>query len=148
MTKPKLHAVSTDARVYEIDNNYEAIREAIGDTISMVVPNDTLGLFVNDNGMLIAQPLNVIVSLMTGMALYGNVVMIAPDPDVNGDSLPANDVAVHVAVATGRMWRAVLRDAFSKGQECRILPNADTIPPAQIIPLTDEEFDKWMRGER
>ena len=138
-----LLCIREDGTVSNIPDGYEALREAIGDTISFVFVDDRLGVYVNDNGMLTNQPLNPAVSMISGRALYGVCVLCRGNPDDNGDSVPllAKDRKGMTEVA-GR-WRMVVLSAADAGQDVRVYPNPDTIPPARIIPLPDD----WNFGD-
>ena len=135
-------------RTTDVANDYEAIKAAMDGAMLDVVglPDGRHGVFVDDEGMLTGQPLNVPASIMTGMALYGPVVLHGGADD-EGETLPPDDELRKAFAALASYWTAVCVDALRKGQS--IIPVADpaTVPPAQIIPLTDSQFEQYLKGE-
>ena len=136
----ELFAIYPDGTTEFIPNTYAAIREAIGDTIDFVRPSPRCGFYVNDNGMLTNQALNMPACLMSSITLYGNVVMTAADPVGEGEDAPPSDEMVAAAEAVSRLWAHLLMDAERKGQSLWLYPNAGTIPPPVITAWPSGDF--------
>lgn len=146
MRKGQLLAVYPDGRYTMIDNSYEAIKTAIGGIIDLVgLPNDA-GLFVHDEGMLERLSLNVPASMFCGRALYGPVVLCGP-PDDEGETMPPPGNMLNGFVAMASMWHGVVIDATAKGQTITCPADPDTLPPSQIVEMTNEQFDAYLRGD-
>jgi hypothetical protein len=130
-----------------IANSYRSIKLSMnGATISSVgLPNEH-SLFVDDEGMLVSLTINVPASIFAGIVLYGPVVLCGP-PDTEGETMPPDEHFVKGLSALATMWGNVVKDARQKGQEILTTANPDTIPPPQVVSLTEEQFDAWMRGE-
>lgn len=144
-----LLAVRPDGTTTWIENNYEAIKAALDgatlDAISLTMLDEEADYFVDDNGMVNGLPLNVCASMLAGVALYGPVVLTGY-PDANGDTTPPPQRTAKALENMAAVWRSVVEDATSKNQD--VLPRADpdAVPPPTFIPMTDEEFDKWLRS--
>lgn len=139
----KLLVIDIDGSYRDVDNDYQPIHDAIGDTISYLRVDAALGVFINDNGMLTNQPLNVAVSMIAGRALYGTCVLCKGDPDDEGDSLPLATRDRKGMTEVAARWHGVVQSAAQAGQDVRVYPNVDTIPPAQFIALPDD----WTPGD-
>jgi len=112
----ELLAIHPDGRFALVPNNYEGIKEGTSHAvIDFTVANDAIGFYVDDEGMLNGSVLNVPASMYAGRPLYGSVVM-------------------------ANAWRSVTIVAADLGQNLDVVANPDTVPPAQIIGLTDD-FD-------
>lgn len=144
----ELLVVYQDGRVASIPNQYEAMKEATDDmTLDAVGLPDEDIFFVDDNGIINAETLNVPASLMAGMVLFGPAIL-AGGADDDGDTMLPSPGAKKALRAISAMWFAVCQDAARKGQ--RILPTAqpDTLPPAQILSfVSDEAFMRYVAGE-
>jgi hypothetical protein len=145
----ELLAVDPDGTARLVPNTYEGIKAGLHDaTLDFVRPNDQAGFYVDDNGMIEAQPLNVPVSVMAGMALYGSAVLCGPDPDPTGETLPPTEMAVNALTAIAEAWRHVVADAARKGQVIFVYPEPGRIPPARFISLEDEgAFMRYLFGD-
>jgi hypothetical protein len=142
-----LLAISTDAVTREVPNSYPGIKDGCeGATIDFVRPHAGCGFYIDDNGMLENQPLNVVASVMAGMALYGPVVLTAADPDDEGDTLPPDEMALAYARSLCQRWRAVIADAGRKGQSLVLTADPDAIPPAEIVELSDDMMRRIFGG--
>jgi hypothetical protein len=147
MTLDHLIAVYPDGRYAECGNSYEQIKAAMnGATIDLVGLPDGHGFFVDDNGMIEELTMNVPASIFASIALFGPVVLCGP-PDAEGETLPPDERVANGFLALTMMWRKVCMDALRKGQRILVAADSSTIPPAQVISLTDEEFDAYLRGE-
>jgi hypothetical protein len=136
----ELWAIDTDGSVMPVRNDFQGIKAGCGGaTIDFVRPHEQCGFYIDDEGMLTGQRLNVVVSLMAGMALYGPAVLCAADPDEDGETLPPSLHATAFAKEMGARWRAVTKDAEMKGQDPYVTANADTIPPARIVSWDDPD---------
>lgn len=141
----KLLACYPDGTCVEVDNDYESIKLAMeGATIDLVQLEDEHGFFIDDNGMLERAVLNVPASIFAQMALFGTVVLCGP-PDEEGNTKPPHERVRKAFATLGGIWQRVCMDALRKGQ--RILVEADerTVPPAQVISLSDEQFAEYLR---
>jgi hypothetical protein len=143
--KGELLAVYQDGTNKLIDNTYEAIKEAMnGAIIDLVGLTEDTAMFVDDNGMIEALTLNVPASLFAGRALYGPVVLCGAADDEGETMEPPSD-AFYAFQVLARMWGRVADDAKAKNQSLDIPANADTLPPPQIIEMTAEMFDEYLR---
>lgn len=130
-----------------IANSYRSIKLSMnGATITGVHLANDHSFFVDDEGMLVALTINVPASIFAGMVLYGPVVLCGPVDD-EGETMPPHPAMVTGLSALANMWSAVIKDAHMKGQEILTTANPDTIPPPQVVALTNEQFDAWLRGE-
>jgi hypothetical protein len=142
-----LIAVYPDGRYAEVANTYESIKEALnGATLDLVGLPDGSGLFVDDNGMIEGLTLNVPASIFASMCLFGPVVLCGP-PDEEGETQPPDERVVVGFLSLTTMWRSVCQDALRKNQRILVAADPDTIPPAQIIPLTEDQFEAYLKGE-
>ena len=145
----ELYAIDTDGSVIPVANSYEGIKAGCGGaTIDFLQANQHVGFYIDDEGMLNGQRLNVVVSLMAGRALYGPAVLTAADTDEDGNTLPPDEMSVRFAQILGVHWRQVVDDAAEKGQDPYVTANAETIPPPQIIGFGDADaFMRHLFGE-
>ena len=145
----ELYAIDTDGSVIPVANSYEGIKAGCGGaTIDFLQANKHVGFYIDDEGMLTGQRLNVVVSLMAGRALYGPAVLTAADTDEDGNTLPPDEMSVRFAQILGVHWRQVVDDAEQKGQDPYVMANADTIPPARIVSWDNpDDFMKHLFGE-
>lgn len=129
-----LLCIEVDGTVRDVEDGYESLREAIGDTITFVFVDTRLGVFVDDNGLITSKALNPAVSMIAGRALYGTAVLCAGNPDEEGNSVPvaAKDRKGMIEIA-GR-WRMVVASAAEAGQDVRVYADPGTVPPARIVP--------------
>jgi hypothetical protein len=147
MREGQLLAVYPDGRHATVDNSYESIKDAMnGAIIALVGLPGGEGLFVDDNGMLESLALNVPASMFCGQALYGPVVLCGP-PDDEGETQPPSGHLFNGLTAMAGMWGSVCADAVRKGQQIFVPADPDTIPPAQIVEMSNEDFDAYLRGE-
>jgi hypothetical protein len=124
--------------------SYEGIKQAMhGATIDFVM-GESVGCYVDDNGLIEEALLNVPISMMFGRPLYGPAVMCAAQPDNFGHTLAPPDDAVvalqHLALA----WRHVVAGARQIGQEPFVRANADTVPPPKVVAMDEEQFSAWL----
>lgn len=136
--------INPDGTNNMIRNGYEGLRDAIGGAFDFVDAQGSVGIYVHDEGMLIGLPLNTPVSIMIGRPLYGPCVICAPEPDEEGDTLPAPDSTVAAFRAIARLWSMVVSNALHVGQTVDVYPNADTIPPPTVTEFSAEEFENFM----
>lgn len=141
-------AVATNGRVRRVPNTYEGIKDGVDQaTIDYVGITERCGLYVDDNGMIEGQPLNVPASMFAGAALYGPVVL-AGGADDEGETLPPHPDAIELMESLAAMWRQVTHDAARKGQTTTFPANAATVPGPVFVSLDTEEFDAYLRGEQ
>ena len=145
----ELLVIAPNGTCRTVPNSYEGIKDGLnGATLDAVtLPDNQHTLFVDDDGMVNGLALNVPASLLATMALYGPVVL-AGAPDNEGDTQPPSGRMSTAAANMALCWRRVNLDAASKGQDITVAANADTVPAPEIVALTNEEFDAWLRGER
>ena len=131
-----------------VDNTYEAIKEALdGATLDTVaLGSGEESFFVDDEAMYRELMFNVPASLMTGIALFGPVVLCGP-PDSEGETQAPSARARMAMMNMADIWQAVCLDAAMKGQAILALANAETLPPPVVISLDNDQFDAWLRGE-
>jgi len=137
----ELLAIHPDGRFALVPNNYEGIKEGTSHAvIDFTVANDAIGFYVDDEGMLNGSVLNVPASMYAGRPLYGSVVMANAHPDDDGNTLPPDGDQMRIVKSLANAWRSVTIVAADLGQNLDVVANPDTVPPAQIIGLTDD-FD-------
>ena len=135
----ELLAIHPDGRYALVPNNYKGIKQGIGEAImDFTVVNDAIGFYVDDEGMLNGSVLNVPASMYAGRPLYGAVVMAAAQADDQGETLPPDRDAVRILKTFANAWRSVLTVAADLGQNLDVIANPDTMPPAQIVGLTED----------
>jgi hypothetical protein len=61
--------------------------------------------------------------------------------------MPPRDDIFGGFMALATMWRKVVMDAERKGQSIIVRANADTVPPAQVVSLSEEQFEAYLKGE-
>lgn len=131
----QLLLIRVDGTTEPVTNDYEGIKEAVEHWIDFVQITIDVGFYIQDEGMLNNQPLNVPVSLLSGRALYGPAVLCRGNPDDEGDTVPPSKTTVQMAQTVALWWNNVVRAAVDVGQDPYAYPNPDTIPPPQIIEL-------------
>jgi hypothetical protein len=142
----ELFAIQPNGTAGPVPNTYEGIKSGLGGAIlTFLRAGPELGMYLDDNGMLENQPLNVAASMLVGRPLYGPVVICLGDPDREGDALPAAEKEISIASMLAHAWWHVVNEASQIGQDVRVYPNPDTIPPAQIISLSDDQFEAFLR---
>jgi hypothetical protein len=130
----QLLAIAVDGTTRWVECSYEGMKDGLnGATISFLVVDEHIGLWIDDNGMLENQPLNVVASLMAGRALYGPAVVSAAEPDDEGDTLPAPERSTIVARGLANCWLSVWQDGERMNQDLVIRPNPDSLPPPTIM---------------
>ena len=134
--------VRVDGTTEPIEVGYESIRTAIDNWIDFITVTKDVGFFIDDEGMLRNQPLNIPVSLMAGRAIYGPAVMTRGLPDDDGDSVPPPKTAVSYIQAVAHLWSHVVAGAADVGQDPYSYPDAATIPPPEFIELPCDWFDE------
>jgi len=141
-----LLAVYPNGTILPVHNSYESIKAAMEEaTIDVVGLPDDHGLFVDDNGMLNAEELNVPASIFAQMSLYGPVVLCGPT-DPEGETTTPQQYVHDGLMALAMMWRRVVLDAERKGQQIIVRANPDTVPPATVMALTEEQFEDFLNG--
>jgi Domain of unknown function (DUF3846) len=145
----ELLVIAPDGRCRTVPNSYEGIKDGLdGATLDAVtLPDNEHCLFVDDDGMVTGLALNVPASLLSSMALYGPVVLTGA-PDDEGETQPPSGRMMTAAANMALCWRRVNLDATAKGQDLTVMANAATVPAPEIVALSNEEFDAWLRGER
>lgn len=139
----QLLRIAEDATTSRIDNTYQGIRDAIGNTFDYVYADPRLGAYVDDEGLLQELALNVVASMFVGVALFGPVVVCHGDPDDNGDTLPLDEGSMVAIESAAKMWQNVIDNATGAGQDITVNADSGTIPPFQVIPMPDN----WMPGD-
>jgi hypothetical protein len=114
-TARDLLVVRPDGTHDYIENNYEAIRDAIGGWIEFTVISDPvpmapegIGVYVDEEGILKDRALNVPVSIMAGRPLVGPAVICSAATGPEGETLiPTAPVARWIMNLADR-WHAVI----------------------------------------
>jgi len=139
-------AVRPDGRWQYVAASYQGIKDGLdGATFDHVTVAEDVGIFCDDEGMMSGIDLNVPAALFIGIVLYGPVVLVG-GVDGNGDTQPPPERAVTMLVALADRWREVVEDGISKGQDVTVRADAATIPPPEVIAMTDEEFQGFLNG--
>jgi len=147
----ELLAVDELGNVEPIPNTYEAVKQALrGATLSGCRVSQDVMLFVDDNGIINQQLLNVPASLCIGRAIYGPVVLLHGEPDDEGNEQPPPEEAVEQFRAVGERWAMILADMRRLGQPLFDVRADDAnLPPPQIIMLdSDEDFLDFLSGKQ
>lgn len=135
--------VTPAGEVTACELGYTNIRDAVGNLLDFRIVHPDVGYFLDDEGLMNGEPLNVVASMIAGQAFYGNVVMTAADPDDDGDTLPLADHEFkHFVLHMAQRWRAVVTSATRAGQVVEFRPNVATIPPPKIVEIP-EGVDIW-----
>lgn len=136
----KLLAVSPDGIVTYVPNSYEGIKAGLGGaTLDFVVIDESIGYFIDDNGMF-TQALNVPASFLACRPIYGPVVMAAAEPDDEGETLPAAPAFMKLLAVYAQAWASVVMHATELGQELVIRADPSTLPPPRLYVL---DQDTW-----
>lgn len=139
----KLLAVQPDGEAEWVDCNYAGIKHGVrGATIDFVATTN-LGCFVNDNGLAEQETLNWTASVMMFQPLFGPVVFTHPDPDDEGETLPADDLVYNAIENLASVVVAIHQRALLIGQDITVKANPDNVPPPVIVGMTDD----WNFGD-
>jgi hypothetical protein len=145
ISHPTLLVVRPDGTTAEVPNSYEGIKQGLdGGTIDFVAATEELGVYLDDDGISKRLALNVPISCLTGRLIYGSCVVCHGVPNDNGDTLPPTERPRRAALGMATLWRAVWREAQRNGQDIRVYADPDTQRPAQVIGLTNDEFDHYL----
>lgn len=140
----ELLVIHPDATTALIPNQYDAIRTALGSYMDLCRGHGPVSAFVDDEGLLKNLRLNVVGSITLGRPVFGPVVLIAPEPDDEGETLPPDPNAVSAFQELASIWRSVLREALALGQDLRVSADVSKYPGPTIISLDHDEFGKWL----
>lgn len=146
----ELLLIRPDGSNRPVDNNYASIKQAMdGATLDVVYLGDGGGcaFFVDDEGMVTEGVFNTVASMMTGLVIFGPVVLVGPT-DSEGESTPPDERTRKAATHMADIWQVVCLDAVTKGQRILAIANSEAIPAPQVIGLTEEEFEAWLDGRR
>jgi len=143
-SKDQLLAVQPNGEYEMVPCTYEGIKEGLNDATFDFVHNNHIGMYLDDEGMINELEFNVPASMVMGRALFGPVVLCAPRPDGEGNTLPADRADVEGLKAVARLWQEVLADAVRLGQIVMTTANESTIPPPQIYSVNDQEFENFL----
>jgi len=143
----QLPAIYPDGTFAWVPNTYEGIKSAIPATIDFVIASEDYGFYINDNGMVDGDMLNIPASLTACHPLYGTVVLTAAAPDSEGETLPPPLTITLAGMAVAQSWRHVMLGFPTVGQTFDVRANPDTIPAPVITELTDEQFGRFLAEE-
>lgn len=130
--------IRTDGTVLPCGLDYDEIKAGVGNIVDFQVINDVAGYFIDDEGMLNGSPLNMVASFIAGRAFYGNVVVVGPDTDDEGNTMPiAEQEFILFIIYTAERWAAVVASAARMGQDLRVVANPDTIPPPVVMSIPE-----------
>ena len=105
-----------NGEVKYIANTYESIKAGLdGATMDFSVLSDTLGVYLDDEGVLHRLPLNVTASMYAGTPIYGPVVLAASQPNHEGDTLPPTPKDVEWFKQVGDRWNRVVVGIMVRG---------------------------------
>lgn len=145
-----LIAIEPDGNVLIVPCSYEGIKFGLrGATLCFVRATEECGFYIDDEGMLNGQPLNIPVSVLIGRPIWGPAVLCHGEPDEEGDTLPANPGVMAAAQAMADQWVRVVESAARQGQTVvGLAADSATIPPPEVIMFADhDEFMSFLRGE-
>jgi hypothetical protein len=135
-----LLVIRVDATTERITSGYENIKRGLdGATLDFVVATTAVGAYVDDNGMLENQPLNVVASFLLARPIFGPIVLAHPEPDDEGETLGLDETRLYHYETLARQWRLVVREATRLNQDLSVFPQPDNLPPARIYAV-DEFF--------
>jgi len=132
----ELLACSVTGRLDVVPNTFEGIKHGLdGATLDFVIVSPTAGFFIDDNGMLNGQPLNIPASMYAGRALWGPIVLANANVDKEGETLPPEKLDVQALTALAGLWASAVATGLDMGQDLRAIApaNAATIPPPTIV---------------
>lgn len=138
-----LLVIHETGRLSECSAEYEGIRAAIGNWIEHVPVNDVASFYADEEGMLNGRPLNHVASFVCGRPIYGTVVVIAAEPDEEGNSLPVEEEFVTFCTHVSHRWVSVRLHADRLNQVIDVYPDADNLPPPTIVALPED----WVPGD-
>lgn len=147
--KGELLAVAIDGTARWVPNTYEGVKDGLdGATLDAVRVSEKASFYINDNGIIERQALNIPASMFAGRAIYGPVVLMHGDPDAWGNEQPPRRDDANLMQAFCRSWQRVCADIKRLNQPEPIIRSDDTLlPPPQIIDISgDEEFARWLEG--
>jgi hypothetical protein len=148
MGNGELLVIRPDGTTDLIPNTSEAITAGLdGEWLDYLPVRPDLGLYIQEEGLLLGSRLNTPVSLLSSRAVFGPVVLTG-GTDEEGNDLPPGPDYVLLARSFGEAWVSVLADAERGGQDLTIVANPDTVPPPQIIDMNDPAFASVEGFER
>jgi Domain of unknown function (DUF3846) len=129
-----------NGEVKYIANKYEAIKEALnGGILDFTILSDTLGVYLDDEGVLNRLPLNIVASLHAGTPIYGPVVLCAARPDAEGDSLPPAPRDVEWFKQVGERWNRVVVGIMVRGSgDPHTYGSPDDLAPPIILSYDED----------
>ena len=129
-----------------IPNDFDAIKAGLdGSWMEFMKVTDEVGMFIDEEGKLNGDLLNVPASILTGRPVYGPAVLSSGDTDPEGDVLPPSESLVTTAYALGRCWMSVRRNA--EGQNLDFPADPSVIPPPQVTVMNDSMFLSLLDGQ-
>ena len=140
--------VNEDGSTADVPNTYEGIKNALrGATMDGVRIDMETSAYINDNGIIEKELLNVPMSMWAGRPLYGPAVIMAARPDDEGNELPPTESSHRFALNLCRQWSRVLANMADLGQPPFDVRGDDThMPPPTITMLSDADFAAWLEG--
>lgn len=141
----ELLCILPDGKHRYVPNTYEGIKGAIGGTLDMINGHTPVGAYVDDEGIYKRLYLNVPVSMILARPVFGPAVLCKPHPDAQGNTLPIAEEAAAAFETIARSWRNVILEANGSGQQIMVEPTPETLPPPQVIDLSDEDaLMRWL----
>lgn len=140
----ELLGIRADATWSWIPNEYDDIKEFIGNWIDLAGGHGPVSGFVDDEGVLNSLPFNVVASAALGRPIFGPVVLCHLHPDDEGETLPPEEGAARAFINLAEIWQNVLAQASRLGQNLTVLAQPETLPPPQMISLDDQQIKRWL----
>ena len=138
-----LLCVQPDGTAEWVSNTYEDIKRGMHGVTIDFVAHQNLGCFINDNGLAEQEVLNWTASVMMYQPLFGPAVFAAPDPDDEGNTLPATDEIYNAIKNLAEITQLIHQGAANIGQDIAVRADPDHVPPPIIVGLTDD----WTFGD-
>jgi len=129
----KVHriALGRPGAIRDFIGNIFTVHTAVGGPLSMAIYLDDEGMLSSDNR------LNLAATLVAGFPIYQPVVIASGRPSPAGDDRPCDKPTRDFIVGMASMAEAILANADGMGQDLRVHPNPDTVPPPRIYAVSD-----------
>jgi hypothetical protein len=141
--------ITPEGEMYQTDipdeNGHKVLHDICEGWIDCV-RNEAIVGYVNDEGLLIGLPVNVIATALFGRPLVGNCVVMGAlnergEYDGENHSVPQPLLSDEFAF----VCHALISDEAVKARVEEIIAEMDLSP--KFVAMDDAEFDAWLKGE-